>query len=130
MNTKTIVFSLALLLLWFTSAGAQPETTEPTVHHIVLISLKDGVTDKQIAEMKTVCEALLNDIPGVIEVSLGKKARDNREVHIKDYDVALHVTWQANAVGDTYATHILHLSFLKLYKPLFAGIKVIDFYGN
>jgi hypothetical protein len=51
-------------------------------------------------------------------------------VHIKDYDVALYVKWENNETGNVYAPHMLHQTFVKLYKPLFAGLKVIDFYGN
>ena len=130
---KSVIAAFSLIAAVLATSAAVAQSTEengPTVHHIVLVSLKKDVPEQQIDEMIEVGEALLNDIPGVLEVSLGRKAREDRDVHVKDYDVALHVTWENDAVGDVYATHPLHLSFLKLYKPLFAGIKVADFYGN
>ena len=120
----TIVLVTTILL----SASAFAD--EANVHHIVLLDLKDDVTPEQIEEMITVGEALLSDIPGVLEVSMNTKAREDRDVHIKDYDVALYVKWETNETGDVYAPHVLHQTFLKLYKSLFAGVKVIDFYGN
>jgi hypothetical protein len=103
---------------------------EANVYHMVLVDLKDGVTPKQVEEMITVCNALLSQIPGVLEVSMGIKALENRDIHIKDYDVALCVKWENIETGKVYGPHILHQSFLKLYKPLIAGLKIIDFYGS
>jgi hypothetical protein len=40
------------------------------------------------------------------------------------------VKWENIETGKVYAPHVLHQSLLKLYKPLFVGLKVIDFYGN
>jgi hypothetical protein len=102
----------------------------PNVHHVVLINLKDGVTPNQIEEMITVGKALLSKIPGVLEVSFGKKAREDRPVHIKDYDIALYVKWENNETGNVYLPHILHQTFLKLYAPQATGMRIIDFYGN
>lgn len=103
---------------------------EPNVYHVVLLDLKDDVTPEQVEEMFTVGKALISQIPGVLEVSLGNKALENRPVHIKDYDVVLCVKWENIETGKVYGPHILHKSFLKLYKPLIGGLKIIDFYGN
>jgi len=123
-------FLLTIVVVTAILFGAPAFAGQAQVHHIVLFDLKDNVTEKQIEEMITVGVALLADIPGVLEVSINKKARQDRKVHIKDYDVALYVRWKDNKTGDVYGPHVLHQSFLKLYKPLVAGIKVIDFYGN
>lgn len=103
---------------------------EANVYHVVLLNLKNDVTPEQVEEMITVGKALLSQIPGVLEVSLGKKALDNRDVHIKDYDMALCVKWETIETGQAYGPHILHKSFLKLYGPLVSGMKIMDFYGN
>ena len=103
---------------------------EPNVYHVVLLDLKDDVTPEQVEEMITVAKALISQIPGVLEVSMGKKALDNRKQHIKDYDVGVCVKWENLETGKVYGPHILHKSFLKLYWPLVADFKLIDFYGN
>jgi hypothetical protein len=95
-----------------------------------LVDIKDGVSAEQIEEMSAVGEALLAKIPGVLEVSINKKAREDRDVHIKDYDIGVLVKWKNNKTGDIYAPHVLHQTFLKLYKDTFKSVRVIDFYGN
>lgn len=103
---------------------------EANVHHVVLLDLKDDVTPKQVEELITVGEALISHIPGVLEVSINKKARDDLDIHIKDYDLVLYVKWENIETGKVYGPHILHQSFLKLYGPLVASLKIIDAYGN
>jgi len=121
---------MAMVLVTTILFTASAFAGEPNVYHVVLIDLKDDVTPKQVEELITVGEALISHIPGVLEVSIGKKARDDRAIYIKDYDVALIVKWENIETGKVYGPHILHQSLLKLYKPLFAGLKIIDFYGN
>lgn len=62
--------------------------------------------------------------------SAWKKAGEDRPILIKDYDVGLYVKWKNIEVGKVYGPHILHQSLPKLYGPLFARIRVIDFCYN
>ena len=125
---KKIILTIFFVttILFGTSAFAG----ESSVYHVVLVDLKDDVTPEQVEEMFTVGKALISQIPGILEVSFGKKALDNRDVHIKDYDIGLCVKWEKLETGKVYGPHILHQSFLKLYGPLVGGMKIIDFYGN
>ena len=125
---KKFIMAMVLVITILFSASAF--AGEATVHHVVLFDLKDDVTPKQVEELITVGEALISQIPGVLEVSIGKKAREDRAFHIKDYDVVLYVKWENIETGKVYAPHILHKSFGKLFKPLIVGFKVIDAYGN
>ena len=126
MKKLNIVMIIVAILLFNVSAFAG----EGNVYHVVLLNLKEGVTPEQTEDMITVGKALLSQIPGVLEVSLGKKALDNRDIHIKDYDMALCVKWETIETGKVYGPHTLHKSFLKLYGPLVSGMKIMDFYGN
>ena len=123
-------FIMAMVLVTTILFSASAFAGEPNVHHVVLLDLKNDVTPKQVEEFITVGKALLSQIPGVLEVSIGKKARDDRGYHIKDYDVGLYVKWENVETAKVYGPHILHQSLLKLFKPLLAGMRVIDFYGN
>jgi len=123
-------FIMAIILVATILLSAWAFAGEPNVHHVVLVNLKDGVTPKQVEEMSTVGKALLSKIPGVLDVSFGKKAREDRPIHIKDYDCAIYVRWETNETGNVYGPHILHQTLLKLYGPLFTGLRIIDFYGN
>lgn len=125
---KNLVLAIVIIITILFSASVFAD--ESSVYHVVLVNLKDGVTPEQVEEMFTVGKALISQIPGVLEVSFGKKALENRDVHIKDYDVGLCVKWEKLETGKVYGPHILHQSFLKLYGPLVGGMKIIDFYGN
>ena len=103
---------------------------EPCVHHVVLFDLKDDVTPEQIDESIALGEVLISQIPGVEYVSIGKKAKDDRAIHVKDYDIAAYVRWENLETGKVYGPHLLHQTFLKLYKSQWAGVRVIDFYGK
>ncbi len=117
---------LITVILFSTSAFAG----EAPVYHVALLQLKDGVTPEQIEECIIVTQALISKIPGVLEVSINKKAMDNRDIHIKDYDLAVCVKWENIETGKVYGPHILHKTWYKLHKPMIESIKVIDFYGN
>jgi hypothetical protein len=123
---------LILTMVLFTTIlfGASVFASGPPVFHIGLIDLKEGVTPEQIEECIIVTQALISKIPGVLEVSINKKAIDDRDIHIKDYDVGLFVKWENLETGKVYGPHILHKTWYKLHKPLIESIKVIDFYGN
>lgn len=123
---------LILTMVLFTTIlfGASVFASGPPVFHIGLIDLKEGVTPEQIEECIIVTQALISKIPGVLEVSINKKAIDDRDIHIKDYDVGLCVKWENLETGKVYGPHILHKTWYKLHKPLIESIKVIDFYGN
>ena len=104
-------FICLAMLAAFCLAAMPVSAAGSAVHHMVLFKLKPNVSPKQINEMKTVGEALLSRIPGVLDVSINAKARQDRKVHIKDYDLGMYVKWQNNKAGDTYGPHILHQSF-------------------
>ena len=125
---KKLIMAMSLITIFLFSSSAL--AGEACVHHVVLFDLKDDVTPDQIEEFITVGEALLSQIPGVKEVSLNKKAREDRKIHIKDYDLALYVRWENNEAGNVYGPHPLHQTLLKLYKSQWAGVRVIDFYGK
>jgi len=126
MKKLNMAMVLVTIFLFSPSAFAG----DACVHHVVLFDLKDDVTPEQIEEMITVGEALISQIPGVQEVSINKKAKDDRAIYIKEYDVAAYVRWEKLETGSVYGPHPLHQTFLKLYKSQWAGVKVIDFYGK
>ena len=109
----------------------EQESQKP-LHHVVLFDLKESTSAEDKAKIVTSGETLLSEIPGVIEVQLGDKAREDREVHIKNYDLALYVQFESNADLDVYSPHEKHQEFIKIVSPMLEkdGVKVIDFYGG
>jgi hypothetical protein len=114
-------------------AGNQPElrSSDPKpVHHIVLVELHPEITPEEIDQIIEDNRRLIGEIPGVLEVSLGPKAREDRAVHLKDYDLGLYVKLSQNADLDIYGPHPNHQEFLARHGSKIANIRVIDFYGE
>jgi hypothetical protein len=125
---KNFIIAMVIVITFLFSGSAL--AGGGNVHHVVLFDLKDDVTPEQVEECITVGKALLSQIPGVLEVTLGKKAQDHRKIHVKDYDLGLYVKWENIETGKVYGPHILHQTLIKLFKPQWAGVRVIDFYGD
>ena len=102
------------------------------LHHVVLFDLKESTSAEDKAKIVTSGEKLLSKIPGVVDVELGDKAREDRDVHIKNYDLALYVQFESNADLDVYSPHENHQEFIKIVSPMLEedGVTVIDFYGE
>ena len=92
-------FIMAMVLVTTILFSASAFAGGPNVYHVVLVDLKDEVTPEQVEEFITVGKALLSQIPGVLEVSIGKKALEDRPIHIKDYDLGLIVKWENIETG-------------------------------
>ncbi|MCM2258582.1 MAG: Dabb family protein [Vicinamibacteria bacterium] len=110
--------------------GARPthrvgEATKLALDHVVLFKLNPGepagAADEMIADM--LCA--LPQIPGAIAVSAGKKLRDDREHHVKDYDVMLTVRLTGLEALATYASHPSHVRLVEKWRPR-ATWRVID----
>ena len=103
---------------------------ENSVHHIVLFELKEDITKAETLSIIDDGIELLGKIPGVINVDLGLKARENRDVHIKNYQLALYVFLRSNADLDIYSPHTNHQEFLVRHKAKWTNVQVIDFFGK
>lgn len=104
--------------------------SEKSIHHIVLFELTDAATDNDIQAMIADGKELLRQIPGVLAVEIGLKARDDREVHLKNYQVALYVHLRSNADLDIYSPHPNHQEFLARHKAKWINVQVADFFGD
>lgn len=111
------------------SAAIALQTQKP-VNHIVLFDLKPTVTPEEVEEIAIDSERLLSEIPGVLEVEVGTKARDDRDIHIKDYDLAVYVKLSQNSDLEVYSPHPNHQELLQKHRAKFDKIQVIDFYGE
>ncbi|NET38941.1 MAG: Dabb family protein [Cyanothece sp. SIO1E1] len=128
-----IVLGLSLVsTLAISNSVNQPGIADkpPTVHHVVLVDLKPTVTEAEMTTMIADGKASLSEIPGVLDVQLGLKAKDSRDTHIKDYDLALYVEFAQLSDLDVYGPHPKHQDFVNRYSPKIEKIRVIDFYGD
>lgn len=112
-----------LLILWPLLGWAEPQP----VYHVVLLTLKPSVTQQQSEQVMSDTLNMLKNIPGVLEVAVGNKARDDRPQHIKNYHLAILVTLQSEAALDVYGLHPEHRQFIAKHKDKFESFQVADF---
>lgn len=123
---------IAIIGLILSGCTVAQDSTAParSIMHVVLLDLVDDLSAAEREEVVTAARDLLSEIPGVLNVQAGYLARDDRDAHIKDYDVGLSVHLVSSDALTAYATHPKHLEYLELYAARWEGIRVIDFYGN
>lgn len=101
-----------------------------TLHHLVLFELANNVSEAKVQRIIDDGIELLSQIPGVLDVDLGIKARENRDVHLKNYQLGLYVKLQGEAALDVYSPHEYHQEFLARHKSKWTSVQVVDFFGN
>lgn len=101
-----------------------------TLHHIVLFELANSTSEADTQAIIDDGIELLSQIPGVLKVDLGIKARENRDVHIKNYQLALYVQLESEADLDVYSPHEHHQEFLARHKTKWTKVQVVDFFGK
>lgn len=127
--------SLALSLALLTSRagathdGGAPAGTSPVVH-VVLIALRADAPAGAAAELIADSKALLAQIEGVQDVRAGRRAAAERDVHVKDYDVALSVRLARIEDLEAYARHPRHVELLARHRARIANLRVIDFFAE
>lgn len=119
---------MAWLLTGCVHAGSVTQIDE--VVHVVLIQFKPEVTAQQREQVIRASLERLKHIPGVVSVAAGPKVRDDRPVHIRDYDVGILVVLESAPALDRYGPHPLHQAFVQEFQPLFARLQVVDFAGQ
>lgn len=124
LNLIGLVLMVWLLVGCMHSGGV---TGTDAVVHVVLIQFKPEVTGQQREQVINASLERLKDIPGVVSVAAGPKVRDDRPVHIRDYDVGILVVLDSVAALDRYGPHPLHQAFVQEFQPLFARLQVVDF---
>jgi hypothetical protein len=121
---------LALCLCPPPPATATASEPAPPVLHVVLFSWNPGMSAADEAEFLADSRRLLVEIPGVQEVRGGRKAADQRDAHVKDYDVAVSVRLRSLADLASYGSHPRHVELLGKWKPRILRTRVVDFFGE
>ena len=132
---KWLIVSLSILALILSfnlgkNYYLKADQAQQPIHHIVLLRLKSTATEEDLPPIIAAGEELLTQIPGVLEVELGTKARDEREVHFKDYDLGIYVKMSQVSDLDVYGPHEKHLAFIAQASPKLDLMQVLDFYGE
>jgi len=106
-----------------------PAPPAAPVVHVVLFDLTAADPADHARALADDARRLLRDIPGVESVWAGPKAVDDRDVHVKDYEVALCVRLRSLADLKAYGPHPQHRELVDKWKGR-ATWRVIDFYDR
>lgn len=94
--------------------------------HNVYFALKDK-TEAAKAALIAACKEHLTGHPGTVFFACGRLAEAlDREVNVRDFDVALHLVFDSQASHDTYQDHPRHLRFVEENKEAWSGVRVFD----
>jgi hypothetical protein len=98
----------------------------PRLAHIVYFTLKDR-SPAGIERQTAACQKYLSGHDGTLFFGVGTRTPDlEREVNVRDFDVALHVVFVDRAAHDRYQTDPRHLAFIAENKPHWAQVRVFD----
>jgi hypothetical protein len=101
---------------------------ERPMGHMVFFTLKERTPEhrRQLAEL---CKKYLADHPGTLYFSAGTVAEEmDRDVNVRDFDVALHLVFKNKKSQDDYQVSPRHLKFIEEGKPLWEKVRVFDSY--
>jgi hypothetical protein len=105
-------------------AGAR--AAEPQLVHAVYFRLKESSPEAREKLLRG-CREFLTGHEGTVFFSAGVLAAElDREVNVRDFDVALLVVFENRAAHDAYQVHPRHLKFIEEYKDLWDSVRVFD----
>src|SRR4051812_39802731 len=94
--------------------------------HNVYFALKDKSPTAK-AQLVAACKKYLTGHPGTVFFAAGTLAEAlNREVNVRDFDVALHLVFTDQAAHDRYQEAERHDQFIAENKKNWAGVRVFD----
>lgn len=111
------------------TTGSEPKGDLPLVH-VVLFNFKDEASASAREELVRDAHAMLGEIPVVAAVRCGRRTPGDREVHVKDYDVAMSLYLEKASDIQAYLDHPLHVAFAEKHGERIAKIRVCDFYDE
>ncbi|MBX3440449.1 MAG: Dabb family protein [Planctomycetaceae bacterium] len=98
--------------------------------HSVYFSLHDA-TPESIDQLVQTCRTLLSGHPGTEHFSAGVLAKEfEREVNVRDFDVALHIIFTDKAAHDRYQVSEAHQRFIAENKSNWRQVRVFDSYTS
>ncbi len=105
---------------------AAAPAAEPMIGHMVYFTLTDNSPAK-VRELVGACEKYLSKHPGEAYFATGPRAKTpDRDVVVKDWDVALHIVFKTMADYERYATAPRHEQFIAENKANWKQVRVFD----
>ncbi|HEY1378643.1 MAG TPA: Dabb family protein [Gemmataceae bacterium] len=98
----------------------------PMIGHMVYFTLTDNSPAK-VHELVGACEKYLSKHPGEAYFATGPRAKTpDRNVVVKDWDVALHIVFKTMADYERYADAPRHKQFIDENKANWKQVRVFD----
>ncbi len=120
---KKILLALATA---FAPLVALAQDAPKALAHDVYFSLNDA-SPKARAELVAACRKYLTGHPGVVVFSAGVVAGElDRPVNDRDFDVALHMTFDGKASHDKYQEAPRHKQFIEEQQKNWKKVRVFD----
>jgi hypothetical protein len=109
------------------AAGRRTEAApaaEPMIGHMVYFTLNDPAKARQLV---AACDKYLSKHPGEVHYAAGLRAKTpDRDVVVKDWDVALHIVFKTMGDYTKYADAPRHQQFIAENKDLWKMVRVFD----
>lgn len=94
----------------------------------VVVFWTDPAQPNAADELITGCNQYLRDIPGVIQMHVGKMVGSPRPVVEQSYQVALNLIFPTKQAQDDYQVHPKHVEFVeKVFKRTCKKVVIYDF---
>lgn len=124
MRPMSTVLVTALLLL----IPVITEAADRQLAHAVYFKLKDSSPAAREA-LVAGCQKFLAGHDGVVYFAAGVLAEEmNRDVNVRDFDVALLIVFANKAAHDQYSSHPRHMKFIEEFKSSWDSVRVFDAY--
>ena len=118
--------SLLALALAFAPLVAAAQDAPKALAHDVYFSLNDA-SPKARAELVAACRKYLTGHEGVVVFAAGVVADEfDRPVNDRDFDVALHMTFDGKASHDKYQAAPRHKQFIEEQQKNWKKVRVFD----
>lgn len=94
----------------------------------VVIFWTDPAQPQAVDELIAGCNQYLRDIPGVLQMHVGKMVGSPRPVVDQSYQVALNLIFPNKQAQDDYQVHPRHVDFVeKVFKRTCKKVLIYDF---
>jgi hypothetical protein len=116
-----------IALLCACSASPPPRAAPGTITHVVICYLRQPADPADRQKLIDASKDFRN-IPGVLDVRVGKVLPSTRPVVVSDYDVGVVITYKDAQAMKNYATHPIHEKAVReVLQPLTSKVIIYDF---
>jgi hypothetical protein len=126
MKTILSLSVLVAILVTAIAATTTPKAPQQMLSHNVFFKLRDPSAAAK-ETLVAACQKYLSDHPGTVWFAAGVVADEfDREVNIRDFDVALHIVFANKAAHDKYQSAPKHEQFIKEQRENWQSVRVFD----